>query len=67
VTRLARMDDPGRVIAILALKPIEFTDVGMLQHVILVAFEQLCHRCNTNEMDALLRGLAARLDEEHPS
>jgi hypothetical protein len=39
----------------------------MLQHVILVAFEQLCHRCNTNEMDALLRGLAARLDEEHPS
>jgi hypothetical protein len=61
------MDDPGRMIALLALKPVEFTDVGMLQHVIHVAFEQLCYRCSTNEMNALLRGLSVRLGEEHPS
>lgn len=64
MTRLARMDDPGRMIALLALKPVEFTDVGMLQHVIHVAFEQLCYRCSTNEMNALLASLAATLDSE---
>jgi hypothetical protein len=58
------MDDPGRMIALLALKPVEFTDVGMLQHVIHVAFEQLCYRCSTNEMNALLASLAATLDSE---
>jgi hypothetical protein len=61
------MDDPGRVIALLALKPVQFTDVGMLQHVILVAFEQLCFRCSTTEMDALVEKLGAMLDDGLPS
>jgi hypothetical protein len=60
---MAQSTDPGREIALLSLQISQPTD--MLDHVIRYAFDQLCWRRSSNELDALLKDLRAfaELDE----
>jgi hypothetical protein len=59
---MAQSRDPGREIALLALQIGRESD--MLDHVIRYAFDQLCWRLSSNQLDGLLRDLrrAAELD-----
>lgn len=59
--------DPGRDLALMMLQQGHAPHGATLETAIRWAFDQLTWHRNTSQLDALLNGLRASLDEEQPS